>query len=259
MVAAWRRVTTGAGLALCGLLLTGCSAEGTFDIVSEDRVVVDLVLRGPDVDCPTSMDGLKLSTTTVTEASDSLVCHVTGETETSTLAPFGINISTAAEYLVLQTNLVTGSNDLPETDIQIRFPGQVVTASAGTVTGNAVRITNLDPLTQGSGMRVVALNRSGPPAWVMAAAVGAGAGVAVTLLVLGLVRLGRGHRPSEAALIEDEPAGTPGVPTAALAEQPGEAWSDSPPSLPATDATPAAPPPCEPPDHTVWAPPDERA
>ncbi len=131
MVATWRRIAIGVGFALCGLLLTGCRAEGTIDILSEERVAVNLMVTSPDVDCPEAVDGLLLHITAATDASGLRTCHVFGESQAITLDQFGINLSTAAEYLVLQTNLSLGIDDLPACDIQIRFPGQVVTASQG--------------------------------------------------------------------------------------------------------------------------------
>ena len=200
------------GFALCGLLLTGCRAEGTFDILSEERVAVDLVVSGPDVDCPDGVYGLTLSTTAVTDTSGLRACHVFGESQAAALHQFGIYISTAAEYLVLQTNLSLGFTDLPASDIQIRFPGQVVTATKGTVIGNAVHITDLAPLARGSGMRVIGLSRPAPPAWMVAAAIGTGSGVVGTLLILGLVWLARRRRPLEPQLIAAEPTEAAALP-----------------------------------------------
>ena len=287
------------GFALCGLLLTGCRAEGTFDILSEERVAVDLVVSGPDVDCPDGVYGLTLSTTAVTDTSGLRACHVFGESQAAALHQFGIYISTAAEYLVLQTNLSLGFTDLPASDIQIRFPGQVVTATKGTVIGNAVHITDLAPLARGSGMRVIGLSRPAPPAWMVAAAIGTGSGVVGTLLILGLVWLARRRRPLEPQLIAPEPteprgiaegppvaAGSnaqvavsslppPGADPPAVEEPPENAWFAAPPPEPAVapntpetasslqpavaDGPPAALAPVEPPDQTVWAPPEDGA
>ena len=204
MVATWRLIAIGVGFALCGLLLTGCRAEGTIDILSEERVAVDLMVTSPDVDCPDAVYGLPLHVT-ATEASGLRACHVFGESQAVNLDQFGINVSTAAEYLVLQTNLSLGIDDLPQCDIQIRFPGQVVTASQGTIIGNAVHITDLRPLAQGSGMRVIGLGLPGPPAWMMVAAIGTGSGVVGTLLILGMLWLAR-RRPSSRA--QADPART---------------------------------------------------
>jgi hypothetical protein len=307
MVASWRRVAAGVGFALCGLLLTGCRAEGTFDILSEERVALDLVVSGPDVDCPNAVDALKLTIVTIKDASGGPACHVTGETQATYFSPFGINVSTAGEYLVLQANLAGGSTDWPTSDVQLRFPGQVVTATKGIVAGNSVRITDLGPLAQGSGMRVIALSRPGPPVWVTAAGLGLGSGVAGTLLILGLVRLAKRRRPAGGSdIIALEPAELPsldgaapvaagsegqggvandlpppdGDPPARAEQQPDTTWfaaptgsvpfdgassSAGPGALPSlqpalSDRSPAAAPAGdEPPDHTVWAPPEDRA
>ena len=248
-VARWRRIAAGVGLALCGLLLTGCRAEGTFDILSEERVLVDLMLSGPDVDCSDGAYGPPLSNTAVTDASGLPACHIFGESSAAELNQFGISISTAAEYLVLQTNLSLGSSDLPAIDIQFRFPGEVVTATEGTVIGNAVRVTDLAPLAQGSGMRVIALGRPAPPAWMMAAAIGTGSVVVGMLLILGLVWLGRRRRHPVTELIALEPAEVPDtIEESSVAADPNGQVAVS--SLP----PPGADPPAvadEPPDN-VW-------
>ena len=296
----WRRIAAGVGFALCGLLLTGCRAEGTFDILSEERVLVDLMLSGPDVDCSDGAYGPPLSNTAVTDASGLPACHIFGESSAAELNQFGISISTAAEYLVLQTNLSLGSSDLPAIDIQFRFPGEVVTATEGTVSGNAVRVTDVAPLAQGSGMRVIALGRPAPPAWMMAAAIGTGSVVVGMLLILGLVWLGRRRRHPVTELIALEPAEVPDTieessvaadpngqvavsslpppgadPPAVADEPPDNVWFEAPtpetavaPDTPdagsslgpaVVDGLPATPAPGEPPDHTVWAPPEDRA
>lgn len=298
MVATWRRIAIGVGFALCGLLLTGCRAEGTIDILSEERVAVNLMVTSPDVDCPEAVDGLLLHITAATDASGLRTCHVFGESQAITLDQFGINLSTAAEYLVLQTNLSLGIDDLPACDIQIRFPGQVVTATKGTILGNAVHITDLRPLAQGSGMRVIGLGLPGPPAWMMAAAIGTGSGVVGTLLILGMVWLARRRRPPEPKLIPLEPAEPTGIaegppiasgsngqvaasslvptggsPAAVVDESTENAWfaapSPAPPVTPdtpetasslesaAADGLPAAPAIVEPPNHAMWAPPQD--
>ena len=300
MVATWGRIAAGAGLALCALLLTGCRAEGTLDILSEERVAMDLMVSGPDTDCLSGAYGLPLSTTAVTDASGSPACHIFGESPADGLNQFGINISTAAEYLVLQGNLSLGLTDLPGIDIQIQFPGQVVTATKGTVIGNAVHITDLRPLTEGSGLRVIGRGRPGPPAWMMAAAIGTGSGVVGTMLILGLVWLARRRRPPEPELFEIEPAEPSGVsegppvapgadsqvvvsslplpgadPPAVVDEPPEDAWfaasppeSADAPDTPKTsssfepavaDGLPAATTPVDPPEHAVWARPDDHA
>ena len=227
MVSAWRRLLVGAGMVLLGATLTGCNAEGTFDIISEDRVAVDLIVSGEDVDCPNAVDALKLTITTTRDASGQRACHVTGETQATYFSPFGITVSRAAEYLVLQANLSGGRDDWPTADIQIRFPGQVVSATRGQPLGNTVRITDLGDLAQGSGLRAVAIDRAGPPDWVIAAFVGTGSGALLALGVVALVRQLRRRRAVAAgtiALAPTEPVGSePGEP----APPPGHAAAPS--------------------------------
>ncbi len=247
MKARWHRVVAALGLALAGTLLTGCHAQGTFDVLSEERVAVDLIVSGADVSCPNSADALKLTVTTTVDQYGDKVCHVTGETQATYFSPFGITVSTAAEYLVLQANLAGGSDSWPAADIDIRFPGKVMDASLGSVSDNVVRITDLRALTQGSGLHAVALASPGPPQWMIAALAGTGAGILVTLvvvLVVLLVRRARRRAPApmdEGALLDAAP-------------EPGAASADEPLSVAPAEPVPAtsAGPPPAPPEDTSW-------
>jgi len=213
MDARWHRAVAGLGVALAGALLTGCHAQGTFEVLSEERVAVDVVVTGADVNCPHGADALKLTVTTTIDQYGDQVCHVTGETQATYFSPFGITVSPAAEYLVLQANLSGGTDSWPAADIDVRFPGKVMDASLGSVSGNVVRITDLGALTQGSGLHAVGLASPGPPRWMVAAAAGTGAGIAATLItVLTVVMVRRRRRRQEvpapldqAAFLEPEP------------------------------------------------------
>ena len=114
MNARWHRAVAGLGLALAGALLTGCHAQGTFDVLSEERVAVDLIITGADLNCPHGADALKLTVTTTIDQYGDQVCHVTGETQATYFSPFGITVSPAAEYLVLQANLAGGTGQLAD-------------------------------------------------------------------------------------------------------------------------------------------------
>lgn len=289
MNARGHRVVAGLGLALAGVLLSGCRAQGTFDVLSEDRVAVDLTVSGPDVSCPNSADALKLVVTEATDEFGDVVCHVTGETQATYFSPFGITVVPAAEYLVLQTTLSGGRDSWPSADIAVRFPGKVVDATQGTIEDNIVRITDLPALTQGSGLRAVGLRNSAPPAWVLAALTGAGAGVVLTLaagIVVWLLR-----RPARLNLAEppqpesgpdvftapesvaspevfadaESPPPATGSPGNQVAATPDTSWLARPPT--SIDSTPAAdgrrpatsdgsaPPPLQ---HAAWAPPEDH-
>ena len=211
MNARWHRPVAGLGLALAGALLSGCHAQGTFDVLSEERVGVDLVITGANLSCPHGADALKLTVTTTIDQYGDQVCHVTGETQATYFSPFGITVSPAAEYLVLQANLSGGIDSWPTADIDIRFPGKVMDSSLGAVSDNVVRLTDLGALTQGSGLRAVGLARAGPPQWMIAALAGAGTGILVTLiagLVVVLVRRAR-HRAAAPLEFDASPEATP--------------------------------------------------
>lgn len=283
MVATWRRAATGTLLGLFGLLLSGCHVQGTFDVLSESRVAVDLTVTGA-VDCPDSVDALKLTVASVRDAAGAPACHVTGETDVTSFSPFGIEVSRAAEYLVLRASLSGRSDEWPTSDVQVRFPGQVVTASRGQANGTAVRITDLGELAQGSGLTVVAIDRPGPATWVIAAAAGVVGGVLATLLVLLAVRVNRRRRhqaaveelvlqPADAPEDDDRgddgeeptlalpvrhPAGEPSPPTDHdwFARPPEPAGA--PPLGALRPDMPAPERPAEPPDDSVWASPPDR-
>lgn len=295
MVAGWRRARAGLGLVLAALALSGCKVQGTFDVVSEDRVGLDLVVTGDDAQCANAAYVLKLSAATLESENGERACRIFGETQATYFSPFGVTVSSAAEYLVFQTSISPGADDWPASDIHLRFPGQVVSANRGTVIGNDVEINDLAVLGDGGGLRVVALRRPGPPSWVVAAAIGLGVGVVLTLIVIGLLRFARRPRPTEPGLVALEPAELPGDADAAddayaddataapeasgptgpsvfappapdpavppgLPDPPDAAGPAVPPE-PAPEGADAAPPPAaEPPaDHSVWAPPPDRA
>lgn len=203
MDAGWHRAVAGLGLALAGVLLSGCHAQGTFDVLSEERIAVDLVITGADVNCPHGADALKLTVTTTIDQYGDQVCHVTGETQATYFSPFGITVTPAAEYLVLQANLAGGRDSWPASDIDVRFPGKVMDASLGVASDNVVRITDLEALTQGSGLRAVALRSPGPPQWMIAGLAGAGAGILLTLIVGLAVVLARRPRRDPLAPLDD--------------------------------------------------------
>jgi len=203
MNAGWHRAVAGLGLALAGVLLTGCHAQGTFDVLSEERIAVDLTITGADVNCPHGADALKLTVTTTIDQYGDQVCHVTGETQATYFSPFGITVTPAAEYLVLQANLAGGRDSWPASDIDVRFPGTVMDASLGVASDNVVRITDLEALTQGSGLRAVALRSAGPPQWMIAGLAGAGGGILLTLIVGLVVVLVRRPRRDPLAPLDD--------------------------------------------------------
>ena len=252
MNARWHRAVAGLGLALAGALLTGCHAQGTFDVLSEDRVAVDLFVSGADVNCPNSADALKLTVTTTVDEYGDEVCHVTGETQATYFSPFGITVSPAAEYLVFEANLSGGIDSWPTADIDIRFPGKVMNASLGSFSDNVVRITDLGALTQGSGLRAVGLASPGPPQWLIAALAGTGAGILATLIAVLAVVLVRRPRRQAPAVLDQDAVGevAPDIATfgpdqlAVVAPvEPVRATSAGPPQPPAEDTAWFAQPP----------------
>jgi hypothetical protein len=247
MNARWHRAVAGLGLALAGALLTGCHAQGTFDVLSEERVAVDLTVSGAEVNCPHAADALKLTVTTTVDQYGDQVCHVTGETQATYFSPFGITVSSAAEYLVLQVNLSGGVDSWPAADIDVRFPGKVMDASRGVVSDNIVRITDLGALTQGSGLHAVGLRSPGPPQWMIAALAGTGAGIVVSLIVSLVVVLVRRPRRDSLAPLDESAFAEADADDASLVGAPLTPVAPVEP-VPASSAGPPRPPP----EDTSW-------
>ncbi|MBN9106726.1 MAG: hypothetical protein J0I14_17180 [Propionibacteriaceae bacterium] len=252
----WRRATAVVGLALSGLLLAGCDATGTVTVQTDDTILVDLVVNANDVGIEVSEDGTlacpgqidALAVEPQTTPNGTLACRITGTIRPSELGQTA-SLTTVGDYRVLQVQRQSAETSPGgRTDLTIRFPGDVLQASAGQVEGNNVRITNIADFT---GLTVIALNRPGPADRVIWAA----AGVFGTLLVVGTLWLVRHRRqqtpppapPEETSL--DWLAPRAGDPTNAAPEV----------SEPIVPEPPLAPTTTDPADHdhSIWAPPGD--
>lgn len=270
----WRRVLAVLGVVAAGVLLSGCHLQGSANVISPDEASVDLLVSDYNFDCvsPDNSDAtVKLEPGPEVDGSAS--CHITGTLPLSNLGFTDLHTGEFGEYWTFTGSFVEDRTSWVDADLEVRFPGEVVEANQGTIQGNTLRI---NPAKLTNDLRVVALNRPGPATWVIAAVVGAASGVVLTLAVVGLLR--RARRIREAPTVLDPAAkapenpvaaeGTPAAPQAVAQPvsepapvQVNHAWFATPPPVagPPTTADPESAPAEEPPDHSIWAPPEERS
>lgn len=269
-----RRVLAVLGAAAAGVLFSGCDLHGTADVISADEASIDLLISDVDFGCiPSDDPDAVLKIEPGPELNGSTSCHITGVVPLSDLGFSELHTEEFGEYWTFTGTLVDGRSEWPDTELEVRFPGEVVQANQGTVRGNTL-VLNPGRLTSNE-LRVIALNRPGPATWVVAAAVGMASGVVLTLAVVGLLRHARRLRAgSDAAPLVLQSAGgdraeapaprrPPTAPDAVVPPAPealpvevDHAWFATPPEeSTVADAPPHAD---EPPDHSVWAPPEER-
>lgn len=270
----WRRVLAVLGVVAAGVLLSGCHLQGSANVISPDEASVDLLVSDYNFDCvsPDNSDAtVKLEPGPEVDGSAS--CHITGTLPLSNLGFTDLHTGEFGEYWTFTGSFVEDRTSWVDADLEVRFPGEVVEANQGTIQGNTLRI---NPAKLTNDLRVVALNRPGPATWVIAAVVGAASGVVLTLAVVGLLR--RARRIREAPTVLDPAAKAPENPVAAeetpaapqAVAQPvsepapvqvNHAWFATPPPVagPPTTADPESAPAEGPPDHSIWAPPEERS
>ena len=233
----------GCTLALAGLLaVTGCSVEGTIDVTATE-VRADVVIReaadNPDYGaCGRSADGgvtfPSLKRDSVDAPAGQVGCRLHGTIAHTSPYPQAV-VGEGAIFVSLPgTGVgVPGAmvqERLERVDLRISFPGEVIAASSGTVSGRVVTFAHPSQL-DGVGVRLVGSDggpRLWPPlGWV---AVGAAAllGAAGTWWALR-------RRP-----ILPEP------PAAVGAAEP-DTTGDAPPTAGRQDAGPG------PPDASVWS------
>ena len=279
----WRRVLAVLGVVAAGVLLSGCHLQGSATVISPDEASVDLLVSDYNFDCvqPDNSDAtVKLEPGPEVDGSAS--CHITGTLPLSNLGFADLHTGEFGEYWTFTGSFVEDRTSWVDADLEVRFPGEVVEANQGTTQGNTLRI---NPARLTNDLRVVALNRPGPATWVIAAVVGAASGVVLTLAVVVLLRRARRIReappvldpaaeaPEDPVAAEEAPAAPPAVAQPASAPAPASepapvpepalvnhAWFATPPPAagPPTSAGPESAPVEEPPDHSIWAPPEER-
>ena len=268
----WARIATLLGALSRAFCLSGCEVRGTVDVSSEQDLAIDVTITGLERGvCSSITNGFtELDVQRGLDTSGQRYCRVRGDTKAAEIS--GLTIAAAAEYYVLAIDPDGTATSWPLSDLTFRFPGQVIEASHGTVSGSSLHLTDLAPLAAGESLRVVALSRPGPPWWLVAVGVGVVGGA---LAMLGYQRWAAGRRPETQEASDDEVAPEEPEPVEAAEEVPEPApiaLSDplffAPPRVqpapemwaaPSTGSSPGQPeaPSTRSPetDHSVWAPP----
>lgn len=257
----WRRLIAALACGVCGLLLTGCTISGTVDFVSADEVRVDLLFAGDELSssdeggCPMLANFDEIQITATTDANGAPACRAAGTAKPSDLTPFQVAVTDVGEFLVLNAGVTEQHVGWPEGEITLRFPGDVLSATQGRASGREVvaRLFDIN-----LGLRVVALNRPGPPNWVLGLAGGIVIGALAAIGVVLVLR--RRHAP----IVLAPPDGLAGddQPLSASEVEPIPDQFYAGPSAEQPRPRPAAPPPPRPPvepvDHRIWAPPEDH-
>ncbi len=257
-----RRLIAALVCAVSGLLLTGCTISGTVDFVSADEVRVDLLFAGDELSssgesgCPTLAYFDEIQLTATTDANGAPACRAAGTAKPSELTPFQVAVTDVGEFLVLNAGVTEQHVGWPEGEITLRFPGDVLSTTQGRASGREVAARLFDI---NLGLRVVALNRPGPPNWVLGLAGGIVIGA---LAVIGVVLVLRRRRSSIVTapaeeLIADDQLVPEGFGAAPIPDQFYAGPSAEPPR-PRPAGPPPTRPPAEPVDHRIWAPPEDH-
>jgi hypothetical protein len=276
MLRPWQRIVCCAAAALSGLLLSGCEVHGTVDVKSGTVAEANLVFTEAEVDCLglTRYAGLVIKGSP--ESDGNQTCRAQGTIDTSALKDFGIELSQAGEYVIVDLALPQQFGYMP-TQVDISFPGGVVQDGGLKVTGTTVRLGDASGLATLTPVKVVALAHPGPEWWVMALFGGLLTGVALTAGLLLLLR--RRHRLRTTLHADTEPSpdpdatDAPGAPPATVTPdpEPVDAVRDAdyhalfappPPGTtaaagPAPERAAPQPPATAAADHRIWAPPDD--
>lgn len=241
-----RRLAAVLAAILIGLLAAGCDMVAELDVRSENHVEVELVINESGrCEGLTDFWGLQI------EREGSLLCRATGTLDLTAAAQDRfLTVSRLGEYYLLDLRLPEESATVP-IDLTIHFPGMVVDAGGGLISGNSVHFPKEYGVGAVGEIRVVALNHVGPPLWI----IGTAAGLLLGALIAVGVMLGSGRQ---------RPARAPAAAEAQLQALPQPEAGDRVEPVPAEAFTVASPPPqpsqppprAQPPvDHSIWAPP----
>ncbi len=247
----WQRIAGCTAAALLTLLLCGCEVRGTVDVLSGTQAEANLIFTDAQVDCLglTRYAGLVIKGSPDSDGNQT--CRAQGTIELDALKDFGIQLSQAGEYVMLDLAMPQQYGFMP-TEVDVTFPGTVVESGGLAVTGNSVRVADGDGVTNFSTARVVAFSHPGPEWWVMALVAGFGGGVVLTLAVLLFLRWRR-HLHTLQPDADQLPTPDATTPHATL-------HATSPATSPATTPEPRMTTPSKATvtDHTIWAPPEDQ-
>lgn len=201
MSRAWARMATLLGALFLACCLSGCEVRGTVDVLSAEDVAVDVTITGLSRGaCSSNTSGMsEVEVQRGIDTSGQRFCRVRGVAKVEELS--GLTIASAAEYYVFTVEFDGVSTSWPVSDLTVRFPGQVVDASMGTVSGSSVHLDDLSTLAGGEPLQVVALQRPGPPGWLVAAGFGVLGGAVIAFI---LQRWLANRRPAPEAAPDDE-------------------------------------------------------
>lgn len=270
-----------AWLAVLTFGLTGCRISGDVDVNPDAAVNLDLLVTELDdgVECAADnsywdLQGIKVEDATAPDGSPA--CRVTGTPNESFVQASLVNLGVQGDYVVLDLGSTTPESWIPEGDVQVQFPGEIVLSTAGEADGDRVHLLWDEKTSFAQRVLIVSRPAQSVAGWLLPT--GVGLGIATVSFGLGLLVGRRGWRfsgDSAAALSDSGPAG-PGKLTLEVANpdpilvavtQPrtqGEAaaadldsGSPSPATGKLTQARRAAarPAPADPGDDTFWAPP----
>lgn len=265
----WRRILAVLGVVAAGVLLAGCDTAGRIEVVSVDELSVDLTFTDVDPVGCTQIENstMHLSAVASTDSSGRDTCRVQGAVELAALS--SVRVSSTGDYEVLSGTLGQSGSEPGELDLTVVMPGTVVASSHGTASGDTVHFVGPLASLLGDGFVVVSSQRQELP-WPLVGLIGFLTGAVV---VLGWLRVRRRGQPNPAPLpLEtDEPGrgqAPGGDPEPAAELEPvaepetlevDHSWLAEPPAdqTPATAGAEPAPVE-EPPDHSMWAPPEDR-
>lgn len=232
-----RRVLSALAAVLIAFVASGCDVVAELDVRSESHVEVTLVINESGrCEGLTDFWGLKV------EPEGSRLCRATGTLDLAAAAQDRfLTLSRLGEYYLLELRFPDSSAEIP-IDLTVRFPGMVVDAGGGLISGNSVHFPKEYGVGAVGEIRVVALNHIGPPLWV----IGTVGGLLLGAMIAVGVLLGSGrHRPARPSAAPDEALDTLPLPDPAGRVVPAAA---EPPEA-------AVVPPPPPVDPSVWAPP----
>lgn len=235
-----RRALSALAMILVALVTSGCDVVAELDVRSESHVEVALVINNSGrCEGLTDFWGLRI------EPEGSRLCRATGTLDlTAAGQERFLKVSRLGEYYVLDLRLPADSAEIP-IDLTVRFPGTVVEAGGGLISGNSVHFPKEYGVGAVDEIRVVALNHIGPPLWI----IGTSAGLLLGATIAVGVMLGSGrHRSARAPGVPDEELGALPLPDPARRVVPAT-------SEPGDPTVPPAPPERPPVDPSVWAPP----